>query len=327
MMFPYLLRLLCLCFASFFLVNAALSLLVRLLSNRILRFAESNRSAAAARIALASRLLPFALASAFVAFLCIPSYLRLELNPAAERVSSVCALAGFLGCAVWCISLLRGFRAILSSARHNRLCASAGESISLPGAPSPVLVLESQAPLLAMSGLLRPQFLVSRNILAALSPEEFEAAMRHEHAHRLSRDNMKRFLFLLAPDAFPFFRPLLALESNWSRFTEWAADDQAAAGDSHRALSLAAALVRVAQIGSAPRLPVLSTSLLSCDRDLSQRVHRLLRVPATLPAGSASNARSPYFYFGFLPGFVVVVLLLSSSALSAVHEMLEFLVR
>jgi beta-lactamase regulating signal transducer with metallopeptidase domain len=175
-----------------------------------------------------------------------------------------------------------------------------------------------------MSGLLRPQFLISRNILNGLSPEELAAALRHEHAHRASRDNVKRLLLLLAPDAFPFLRPLRPLESNWSKFTEWAADDQAAAGDSLRALSLASALVRVARLGSSPRLPILSTSLLACDRDLSARVDRLLN-PTTQAPAQSQQTRSRFRIAGLLIASGFVLLFVAPSALSAVHQLLELL--
>jgi beta-lactamase regulating signal transducer with metallopeptidase domain len=186
------------------------------------------------------------------------------------------------------------------------------------------VLVEDEAPLLAMSGLLRPRLLISRGVLRVLSSEELDAALRHEHAHRISRDNAKRLLLLLAPDIFPFVRPLRLLEHSWSKFAEWAADDQAAAGDSCRALSLAAALVHVARMGAGPRLPFLSTSLLVGDGDLSARVDRLLRADSlTLPP--ASKTRLGMGTTGFLLAGCLAALLLTPPALSSVHELLELL--
>jgi Zn-dependent protease with chaperone function len=324
MILPYLLRLLCLCFASFFVLNVATGLLVRICCKSAICFAESRTPRAAARVLLALRLLPLALAGLFVAALCVPSYLWLEPAATAERVGVICVILGFLGAATCLISMARTTYSLFASLRHNRRFQSAGQESRLSGEPSPVVVVETDAPLLAMSGLFRPRLLISRGVLRSLSAEELDAALRHEHAHRTSRDNAKRLLLLLAPDIFPFIRPLRALEGSWSKFAEWSADDQATGGDSSRAVSLAGALVRIARMGSGPRLPFLSTSLLACDRDLSARVDRLLRaVP------SASVALKPAHHrlrtAGFLLASGLATLLLAPFALSSVHELLELL--
>jgi beta-lactamase regulating signal transducer with metallopeptidase domain len=159
-------------------------------------------------------------------------------------------------------------------------------------------------------------------VLHALSSEELDTALAHEQAHRRSRDNAKRFLLLFAPDIFPFVRPLRTLERRWSKFAEWAADDQAAAGDANRAVSLAAALVQVARMGSGPRLPFLSTSLLACDRDLSARVNRLLQTSPIAPA-RCKPAPARLRTISLLLGAGVAALLLAPSALPLVHELLE----
>lgn len=323
---PYVLRLLCLCFASFFVLNLVAGLLVRIFSKSALSFAQAKSSSTAARLLLAVRLLPFALAVLFVVGLCVPSYLWLEPAGTAERVGLVCVLLGLLGAATCFASLARTIHALLASRRHNRLCRLAGQEMRLPGNSSPLVLVEDEAPLLALSGLFRPRLLVSRGVLRVLSPEELDAALRHEQAHRTSRDNAKRLLLLLAPDIFPFVRPLRLLEHGWSRFAEWAADDQATAGDSGRALSLAAALVHVARMGAGPPLPFLSAPLLVGDRDLSARVDRLLQADSlTLPRASKSPLSTRTA--GFLLAGCLAALLLAPSALYSVHELLEFLLR
>src|SRR5207245_1096054 len=92
---------------------------------------------------------------------------------------------------------------------------------------------------------------------------------------------LKHLAMLLAPEALPFFRGFGALERGWARFTEWAADDRAVAGDSRRSLSLAAALVRVTRIGGithpTPLVAPIVSPLMADSNDLSKRVERLLR--------------------------------------------------
>jgi Zn-dependent protease with chaperone function len=332
MILPYLLRLLCLCFASFFVLNAAAGFFVRISSKSAIRFAESRSPNAAARFLLILRLLPFALATLFVLALCVPSYLWLEPGATAERVGATCAILGILGAATWSVSIARTIRSLRASMRYSWLCRSVGHESRQPAGPSsvfviePVVVLQEEAPILALSGLLRPRLLISRSVLRALSAEELDAALAHEHAHRTSRDNVKRLLILLAPDMFPFVRSLRLLEHSWSKFAEWAADDQASAGDSRRALSLAAALVQVARMGSAPHLPLLSTSLLACDRDLSARVDRLLH-PTPIAGVHSKLGYRPLRIAGFLLAGCLAVLLLAPSTLSSVHELLELLLR
>jgi Zn-dependent protease with chaperone function len=277
----------------------------------------------AARLLLGLRLLPFVLALLFVLELCVPSYLWLEPTVSSEKVGLMCGVLGLLGAATWLISLARTAQSLFASLRHNRLCRLAGQEARLPGESLPVVLVEHEAPLLAMSGLLRPRLLISRSVLQNLSAEELDAALAHEHAHRVSRDNLKRLLIQLTPDIFPFFHPLRTLERTWSRFAEWAADDQATKGDSGRAVSLAAALVQVARLGRGPRLPFLSTSLLASDRDLSARVNRLLE---TLPviATPAAEPRPALRCAVLLVG-CMAALLATPATLAVVHELLEVL--
>ena len=322
MNFSYLLRLLSLSFASFFVLNAALTLLVRAASRFALACCVDRPPRAAARILFTMRVLPAASAALFVFGFCIPSYLWFEPAVTAERVGLLCVVLGVLAAAACSISFARSVSVLFDSRRFNRACASRHQKTRLPGLPASLFVLESQSPVLAMSGLLRPRLVISRAVLDALSTEELDAALRHERSHHVSRDNFKRLLFLFAPDFFPFTRTLRQLELHWSRFIEWAADDDAAAGDSHRAVSLAAALVRVARLGSSPGLPVLSTSLLACNQDLSARVDRLLHPATTRQPGPPHRGWSiaGAVMFG---AALFSTALLSPLALSSVHNLLE----
>jgi beta-lactamase regulating signal transducer with metallopeptidase domain len=326
MILPYLLRLLCLCFASFFVLNFAAGLLVCISSKSAIRFAASRTPMRAARLLVGLRLLPFALAVLFVLGLCVPSYLWLEPTATSERVGLMCGLLGLFGAATWLNSLARTAQSLFVSLHHNRLCRFAGQEARLPGESSPVVLVENEAPLLAMAGLFRPRLLISRSVLQNLSAAELGAALAHEHAHRTSRDNLKRLLIQLAPDILPFLHPLRTLERTWSQFAEWAADDQATEGDSGRAVSLAAALVQVARIGRGPRLPFLSTSLLASDRDLSARVDRLLE---TLPVIATPTAQTPPALrtAGVLLVGCMAALLATPATLAVVHELLELLLR
>lgn len=325
MILPYSLRLLCLCLASFFLLHAALGLATWLASPAAINLAEKMRARPAARLLFFLRVFPALLAAIIVLGLGVPSYMWLEPRATQESVGWACCAAALLGGAIWSISIGRVLHAALRSSRYASQCKRIGREMPREGASVPTSVLDVDAPVIALAGVFRPRVLVSRSIMDMLSPAQLDAALRHENAHRNSRDNLKRFVFLLAPGIFPLTRSLGALERSWARFSEWAADDEATSGDSRLSLLLAAALVRVARMGAAPQPSFSLTPLIAGDRDLSTRVGRLLR-------GNAAEPAPVWRQSAILSGASVAVTLLFAGAtqwpaiLRAAHEILERLV-
>ncbi len=325
MISPYLLRLLCLSFATFFLIYLALNVASLAGARAAIRLAKRLRPQVAARLLLALRLAPLAVALFLVLGLCLPSYLLLEPEARVERIGLVCLGAALAGAAGWAISAWRALRAMavsLADARHFR---HAGRLLCVAGRSLPVYVIDSEKPLLALAGILWPRIVVSRGIVSALSPEQMDAALAHELAHWTSRDNLKRLLLLLAPDPFPFCHGAGPLDRSWAKFTEWLADDRAVAGDSGRSLSLASALVRVARLGAPARHAPLMATLAAADDDLSIRVDRLLRPEPV--------CQEPRRQTRMLAGGAVVAalgllafLMLQPGTLYSVHQLLEFLI-
>lgn len=318
-------RLVCLCFASFFLVHTTAGAVVMLLAPLASRRAEGMRARSAARLLILLRLAPFVAASIVVAGLCVPSYLWLEPHGEAEPVGMVCAAAAGLGMLQWAMAALRAIGAIARTVAFRRRCRKEGRELHLPGEAAPVVIVDGAPPLLALCGVLRPRLFVSRGVFYSLAPEELELALRHEDAHRDSQDNLKRLAMLLAPDLVPFARPLTSLERQWAKFSEWAADDDASGGDARRALWLASALVRVARLGT-PAQPDLVTSLTACGCGLEARVDRLLR---EAPAGEGTSRASRLIRHGglLLAGAFATAVILLPGALACVHELLERLLR
>jgi Zn-dependent protease with chaperone function len=326
MIFPYLLRLLCLCFAAFFLVHAVLSSIVWFSSRPALRLAEKMKPSSATTFLFALRMIPAALSLFAVLGLCVPSYLWLEPQSAAEQISFACFAAALLGLAIWTTAIARSVNSATKSLRYARQCQQSGRETLLGGEIAPVLVVPQETPLLALAGVIRPRLMVSRGVISALSAEQLDAALRHESAHRISRDNLKRLLLLLAPDIFPFSRTFAPLDRSWARLSEWAADDHAAGGDSRRALSLAGALVRVARMKAAPRPAILLTSLIEDDRDLSIRVDRLLHAAPSRPNPLGRVLRAALGGAALVLTGTLAAAVLWPSTLSSVHELLERLV-
>lgn len=317
MILPYALRLLALALAAGFLVNAGLSLAAWVASPPAIRRAGCLRARAAARLLLGLRLLPAAGATLFVAALCVPGYFWLEQS-GPERVGPACLFATALGAAVSGVAVVRACAALARSARCWRGWRAAGRRVLLPGEPSPIWVVDAPGPLVALAGILRPRVVVAQTVIRALSPEELASALRHERAHWNSRDNLKRLAVMLAPPLLPGWRGLHPIEQAWLKFSEWAADDRAAAGNGPDSLSLAAALVRLARMKASPRVPALATSLLGNGGEISARVERLL---AGVAEHEPNVSRAAPFRWLILAG--AAALLLQPAALLWAHGLLE----
>jgi Zn-dependent protease with chaperone function len=325
MILPYSLRLVCLCLASFFLLHAVLGSATWLAVPAAIRLAERMRARRAARFLFLLRVLSALLAAIVVLGLGVPSYMWLEPRAVDESVGLACCAAALLGAAIWCISIARVLHAGIRSSRFAWQCKRIGREVSREGARVATSVLDVDMPVIALAGVFHPRVLVSRSVLSALSPEQLDAALRHENAHRVSRDNLKRFVMLLARGIFPLTRSLAALDRAWARFSEWAADDEATRGDTQLSILLAAALVRVARLGAVPQPSFSLTPLIAGDRDLAIRVDRLLHRESLAPA-------PPWRGSALLGGLAVVACAVLAAAmqwptiLRAAHVLLERLV-
>ncbi len=325
MSLSYTWRLLCLCCATFFLLHLALAVATRLSVSTAMRVAARMKPSSAARFLFFLRISPMVLTVFALLAFCIPSYLWLEPEAADEKVGLVCFVIAIFGAVVWILSVTRVVSAVRGTREYLHRCERHGRKIKVPGEPSLALLLREEAPVLAVAGVVRPRLVISRTVLRGLNAEQRDAALRHERAHRTSRDNIKRLLILLSPDVLPFLRAFTTLEHSWAKFTEWAADDQAVEGDSSRALSLASALVRVARMGSQPKLSHLVSSLVHDDHELTERVDRLLR-PQPNP-GRPAEVLVPFLSSaGALMAFAVGIVVIWPDTLSLVHRALEQLV-
>jgi beta-lactamase regulating signal transducer with metallopeptidase domain len=312
----YAVRLVCLSLACFFLVHLLAGLAVSATASRAVRFADRMNARSAARFLLLLRLLPVGFALYMVGGLCVPGYLWLEPDAEPENAGVVCIAAAILGLGIWGISIGRSLRAMASSARYLKLCRGAGMRRVVNG--ENILTIDARGHFVQMAGIFRPKLIVTADVVRALSAEELETSLRHELAHGRSFDNFKRLLMLLSPDVAPWCKESFAtLERNWARFAEWAADDEAVAGDAEQSVVLASALVKVAKMGGAADSPVLVASLVA--DDLAARVERLLH-PETVTVNQSRELR--------VMGMAVAAgcaIMLHPLSIAAVHEVLEFL--
>lgn len=323
MTLPYLPRLIVLSVAAFFLIHLLLGLMIWTAAPAAIRFAERMKAHSAARFLLLLRFSAFGFAVVLTAAVCVPSYLRFEPQALIEPVGFACLAAAVLGLAVCAAPFVRGLGAIKHSARYVRECGRIGQFASIGGVDA--YVLEGAAHCMLVAGIFRPRVILSSSVLCGLSTKELTAALLHERAHCLSRDNLKRLLMLLTPGILPFSRGFNQIERAWARVAERAADDSATLGHPARVLSLAEALVRVARLGNLDGSSPLMTSLLANGCDLAGRVERLLnKTPAAEPSSDAKLPRLTVAT-GFLLA-VVLVFAMQTPNLLVIHAMLERLI-
>ena len=321
MTLPYIWRLLCVCLASFFLIHTALGALVAGGSTILIRWARSMDARRAALVLFCARIAPGLLAAAAVFALCVPSYLSLEDERGSEYVGVRCLFIAACCATLLILSIGRVGRALLRSRHYLQECRSVGNTVQLTDSGSPVLVVEEPSPFLAIAGILHPALLVSRGALNALAPEQVAAALRHERAHADSHDNLKRLCLFAAPGLLPFAHGFQPIEREWSKITEWAADDSASQGDAGRSLSLAEALVRMARCGSLAQCSPLASPFVATTADVAERVDRLLGSPKSSvrpshrPAGRLAAAGFTLASLGAITA--------NPSTLFAVHRVLE----
>jgi Zn-dependent protease with chaperone function len=319
MILPYMARLFCISLAAFFALHLTVGLVIWLVSPRLIDYAFRMIPRRGAAFLLLARFIPVLLTTLVVVAFCIPSYVLLEPESSAEELS-LASLLFAAGCVLlWCLSIGRGISATLRSNSFLQRCNREGLAAEFAGERSPALIIDAKLPILALGGIFHHRLVVSRRILDELTTDQLSAALLHERAHRASRDNLKRLLFRAAPEILPFVRMFGSLEAAWARLAEWAADDAATSGDAARSIDLAAALIRVARLGTVSLRAPLCTSLLPNADDLTIRVDRLL----------SNNHQDHRRSFAFLLAPIGVGILVCPASqpaiLAAVHSLLEFL--
>jgi Zn-dependent protease with chaperone function len=263
------------------------------------------------------RILPLAISSVVTLVFTLPSFLLLEPRSTNEAIGSAPMALGF------CCLILIGAgisRASMAQMRASRALRKwlDGSTIMESSDAVPVFRTSRDAPTLTVAGVCAPKVLVSEAAVAMLNPPELRTALRHEIAHVIRYDNLKKLLF-----RFSAFPAMADLEEAWSQETEMAADD-AAVSNFRDALDLAAALIKVSRLGPIESSGELTMALLHSSTALSARVQRLV---------AWDKARKPQTYGRWwyaLPATVATVMgvvTTYSSVLTRMHGLTEWLVR
>ena len=266
---------------------------------------------------LALRLSPAVLSLVFVGGVFLPSYwkyepLEVEGFDVTLTLLAIVAL-GILGAAV-----VRGVVAWRRAEQRANDWMRVAMPLSLPDTTIPAFAIDSETPVMALVGILRPRLLITRPVLDALTDEELRACVAHELGHSRGWDNLKRLAMRAAPDLLRANSAACALERRWAADAEHVADR--AAGDNRDArCALASALVKVARLTPPVTLIAEPISALIDGSDITARVQSLLD-----DAPRATRGRALGWLAIALPA--VALAIAYSPLLVSIHELTEVLV-
>jgi beta-lactamase regulating signal transducer with metallopeptidase domain len=181
----------------------------------------------------------------------------------------------------------------------------------------PVWIVDTEYPIAAVTGVLRPRLLVSTRILHECPPEEMDAILRHEAAHIRRHDNLLRAFMMSTPDPLQFGGTGRAIQSAWAAAAEQAADDEAVGNRPEARADLAAALVRVARMVQGPPPAWANGVAFYEGSNLEERVQRLL---APGPAGRRARMLSAAAALLIIAAIAVVA---ADPIASRVHTVME----
>jgi beta-lactamase regulating signal transducer with metallopeptidase domain len=298
----------------------ALNALVSLVDDIVWRVAGPHtsgwRAETRARLLFALRVLPPALAAAFVFALLVPAYVLTEPANTGETVGLKLFLIAAVSAAGLLLALWRIASTLVATRRLARGWLRRAEPVEVEGVSIPAYRIRHEFPVIAVVGVFRPRLFIASKVFDALSAGELAAALAHERSHVRARDNFKRAVLRASQDAL-LFAPLgRALARAWMNDCELAADESAASESPTAALDLASAIIKISRLipaGARPLMPA-GAHLLGEDEDsLSRRVRNLLRLATPdSRARLRTRARAERFAvlsvrFGFGMAFALVV--------------------
>jgi Zn-dependent protease with chaperone function len=280
------------------------------------RLLQPRSARGSADLLFALRILPLTLASIVTLVFTLPSFLLLEPHTTDEAIGTAPLALGICCLILLGAGILRASIAQLRASRSLRKWLD-GSTILESADAVPVFCTGNDAPTLTVAGVCAPKVLISEAAVAMLNPPELRTALRHEIAHVLRYDNLKKLLF-----RFSIFPAMSGLEYAWSEEAEMAADD-AAVSSFDDALDLAAALIKVSRLGPIEPAGELTTALLHSSTALSARVQRLV-------VWDKARQSQPHERWRYaLPAAVTVAAVIAnySSVLTQMHAVTEWLVR
>lgn len=301
----------------FVLVYGGLSLAVGGSWRKLRRYAPGRPARREAGLLFGLRTFPLLTAAAITAAFTVPSFLLLEPRAVDEPVGAMPLLLSLGGAALGIFGIVNAAKALLRARRAIARWTSAAQPMATD-APVPVLRISGTVPPMTATGIVRPRVLLSGSAEFLLTPNELQTALNHELAHVRRHDNLKKLLLRLV-----VFPGMGELESAWVEASEMAADD-AAVSNTHEALDLAAALLKVSRLAPMEEPVELTAALVRSPAAVMRaRVERLIAWSDELP--SQSRQRWPWMLLsaGLIAAFAVAY----GHLLLGMHAATEWLVR
>lgn len=179
-----------LCLAVLFIVLAGSSVFCAagLYAGR--RFLHLLPTSARANLLFLVRAIPYFLAGLVSLGFALPAFLRFEPRSSTEMVGPRLLILAGLGVLVIAAVAFRSFRTIGATRRAQKQWRSHSRRLQVPGIDVPVYCAAGSGPLLAVTGIFRPEIFVSQTVVDNLSSEELFAAIAHEVAHVRDRKSV-----------------------------------------------------------------------------------------------------------------------------------------
>jgi beta-lactamase regulating signal transducer with metallopeptidase domain len=312
------------CFSVFFLLYSALSLAVCLVWRQLWLYGQQYSAKRCADLLFTLRLVPFVAAMGVTLVLAVPSFLLLEPRAVEEPIGIVPLGLGLCGIILMLAGVWNAAKALVRASRTVARWSSEAHVIGYSPADSgkslSVLRTPALTPPLTLAGILRPTVWLSGPAEFVLTERELTSALRHEVAHVLRRDNLRKLLLRVV--AVP---GMTQLETAWRESTEMAADD-AAVSNISEALDLAAAVIKLSRLVSSELPAELTTALVhSAAESVNARVERLMAW--TQRRQNPANRHSLAYALGTIAAMVITVAVTYSELLVRVHAATEWLVR
>jgi len=263
-------------FAVFAAVNVAISPVALALWRAARRDPDGARARDRAAGLFLVRFLPAVVAMPVVAGLVLPAFHIFEPRETGEVAgASLLALAA-AGALLVAFGVGRGLRALHLTRCMVREWMRRAQPVQLHDSRLQAFRIESDFPVVAVVGLVRPRLLVARRVLEACTPQQMRAVIAHEAAHLASWDNLKRFAIRSCPDLLGLTPAARRMERDWSHAAEEAADDRATSAAGSAPVDLAEALLAVARLAPEQHGLGAPVSALYERAGVERRVRRLL---------------------------------------------------
>jgi Zn-dependent protease with chaperone function len=274
-----------------------------------------RRAAEHADAIFLSTIAPAAVAVCGAVFVTLPAFILFEPSGRSERPGVLMAVSASVGAAYVVTAVARMIKLVRLSRRCTMAWMSDAQALPTADWGLPAYAIDTDYPVVAVAGVIRPRLLIDRRLLVSCSDEELRAIAAHERAHVRTYDNARRAVISACVGS------KSASAQEWRRASEFAADESAAITPD-RAAVLAGALVKIARLAAIVPAPPLPFATIHDGGALEMRVQRLLSTNAP----PACRDRRDWL-LASVAVLSITMAAWGAQVLAAIHSATELLVR